>query len=151
MLINEIILTEETQELKDGEKVTLNKVVFVYDKPTNTWSRKSDGTKINPNGEEHKLLMAYKGFQADGQSQLQPGLWATVKKTVNDAMGGPLGLASRTDPKATILGKIMGTMGDALGRALDFGIDKYRANKQAKQDATNQPEPEKSGKQLELF
>jgi len=131
MLINEVIL-QEAKPLNDGDEVKLHSVTFVYDEPTNTFFRKADGVKVNPNSEAHALLMGVKGFGRDGESPLPMGTWTSIKKAVSNMMGGPLGQASRMDPKASILGKILGTGGDALSRLLSKGIEKYQQGKQDK-------------------
>jgi len=136
MLINEVIL-QEAKPLNDGDEVKLHSVTFVYDEPTNTFFRKADGVKVNPNSEAHALLMGVKGFGRDGKSPLPMGTWTSIKKAVSNMMGGPLGQASRMDPKASILGKILGTGGDALSRLLSKGIEKYQQSKQSKIDQTN--------------
>ena len=136
MLINEIIL-EQAKPLKDGDKVSLHKVEFIYDQPTNSFKRKADGIPVNTGSEAHALLMGIKGFQPDGKSPLQPGTWDSIKKAVSTVMGGPLGQASRMDPKASILGKILGTAGDAVSRLLKKGMVSYQKNKQSKIDQTN--------------
>ena len=146
MLINEVIL-QEAKPLKDGDEVKLHSVTFVYDEPTNTFFRKADGVKVNPNSEAHALLMGVKGFGRDGKSPLPMGTWTSIKKTVSNMIGGPLGQASRMDPKASILGKILGTGGDALSRLLGKGIEKYQQSKQNKQDSEepeNEPNTSKS-------
>ena len=137
MLINEIIL-EQAKPLKDGDKVSLHNVEFIYDQPTNSFKRKADGVTVNTGSEAHALLMGIKGFQPDGKSPLQPGTWDSIKKAVSTAMGGPLGQASRMDPKASILGKILGTAGDAVSRLLKKGMVSYQKNKQSKIDQIDQ-------------
>jgi len=137
MLINEIIL-EQAKPLKDGDKVSLHNVEFIYDQPTNSFKRKADGVTVNTGSEAHALLMGLKGFQPDGKSPLQPGTWDSIKKAVSTAMGGPLGQASRMDPKASILGKILGTAGDAVSRLLKKGMVSYQKNKQSKIDQIDQ-------------
>ena len=143
MLINEIIL-EQAKPLKDGDKVSLHNVEFIYDQPTNSFKRKADGIPVNTGSEAHALLMGLKGFQPDGKSPLQAGTWDSIKKAVSTAMGGPLGQASRMDPKASILGKILGTAGDAISRLLKKGMDNYQKNKQDSEEPENEPNTFKS-------
>lgn len=138
MLIKEVIL-QEAKPLKDGDEVKLHSVSFIYDEPTNTFSRKADGVRVNPDSEAHTLLMGVKGFGRDGKSPLPLGTWTSIKKAISDVMGGPLGQASRMDPKASILGKILGTGGDALSRLLGKGIEKYQQGKQNSEEPNNEP------------
>ena len=125
MLINEIVVKEKDVNLpgnpvpiKHGKEVTLGNEKFVYDLNNNIWLRKSDGQAIPQNSEAHMVLMATQGYEPDGVNQLSPGAWKTVKGTINNLIGGPLGVASRADPNSSLLGKISGVIGDGLQRLI---------------------------------
>lgn len=133
MLINEIVVKEKEVNLpgnpvpiKNGKEVSLGNEKFVYNLINNIWLRKSDGQAIPQNSEAHMVLMASQGYEPDGVSQLSPGAWKTVKGAINKAIGGPLGVASRTDPNASLLGKISGVIGDGLQRLIRGNPNKIK-------------------------
>ena len=135
MLINEIVVNEKDVPLpgtavpiKHGKEVTLGTEKFVYDHNNNVWLRKSDGQAIPQNSEAHMVLMASQGYAPDGVAQLDPGAWKSVKGAINKIIGGPLGVASRTDPNASLLGKISGVIGDGLQRLIRGTIAKRKSN-----------------------
>lgn len=134
MLINEIVVKEKEVNLpgnpvpiKHGKEVSLGNEKFVYDLNNNIWLRKSDGQAISQNSEAHMVLMATQGYEPDGVNTLSPGAWKTVKGTINNLIGGPLGVASRSDPNASLLGKISGVIGDGLQRLIRGNRNKAKA------------------------
>ena len=137
MLINEILVKEaekvakvlpnEPVPMKHGKLVSLGNEKFVYDFINNIWLRKSDGQAIPKNSEAHMVLMASQGYEPDGVTPLNPGAWKTIKGAITQAIGGPLGVASRSDPNASLLGKISGVIGDGLQRLIRGQQNKRKA------------------------
>lgn len=145
MRLHEFDLTEDKVNpigLKPDDTVRFNSVEFVWD--GKMWHRKSDGADVPQGSQEHQLLMLLKGYAPDGKSKVPLKAHQKVTSWVNNLIGGPLGLASRTDPDASILGKILGTMGDGFGRLmgniLRIGTDdKPQADVQNPDDPTQAP------------
>lgn len=117
MRLHELISEDTPKPLDSSSSVKLHAVEFNYDGQGN-WVRAADNAKVPRNSEQHALLMGLKGFQPDGTTPKPARETSLLVKAANKFLGGPLGMASRNDPDAKILGKILGTLGDGIGRGL---------------------------------
>ena len=143
-----IVLTEaaEPKPLDNTSIVKLQAVEFRYD-GEGKWRRASDNATVPDSSEQHGLLMGLKGFKPDGVTPLEPKTASFLARSVNKLIGGPLGQASRNDPNAKILGKILGTIGDGVGRsgvalAKAMGFGKIKPEPQDQTQDQDQTEPQ---------
>jgi len=135
MLINEIVIVEF--------RFDPNKVVNTKgpDGQMYTWD-KIDQTFTAPNGQQvqSNSLLYRQLIKANPKATGKiPG--GVLKKAARAVGLGGVGKASRSDPKAGIMQKTLGTVGDAIGKGLS-SLASFGKNRMQKGTAQSQPAPE---------
>ncbi len=136
--IDEIYKDQDlAKPLKDGDKAKLpgfkdnngRDIIFVYKqvKDPNTgeviegyWTNPANNQKIDRGSPEHEMLMAIKGKEPDGKTNLRPGkksFWEKLFSQGRFNLGTYTnkGLRFQNDPKLNAMGKLFGIVGDVAG------------------------------------
>lgn len=126
-----------SDQLQTGDKATYNKMQFVYNADTNTWTNKQ--------GQPAKGLLAKElfksaGFSADGKTALKPGLIQRAKDYMSGKTPG-LAQATRLDPKASVGKKVAGIAGAAVGGALAKLAEPKKGQDQTQGQQAKGPKP----------
>ena len=153
--IDEILKDQDdAKPLKDGDKAKLpgfkgpdgKDIIFEYKQVKDSngevlegyWLNPANGKKIDRGSPEHELLMAIKGKEPDGKTNLRPAKKSIITKLLSQgrfklSTYTNKGLRFQNDPKLNAMGKLFGVIGDTIGSWLkkpiqDF-FDKSRGNR----------------------
>tara|TARA_Y100000768_G_scaffold158864_1_gene118610 strand:- start:5969 stop:8305 length:2337 start_codon:yes stop_codon:yes gene_type:complete len=138
---------DNAKPLKDGDKAKLpgfkdkngKEIIFIYKqvKDPNTgeavegyWLNPVNNKKIDRGSPEHEMLMAIKGKQPDGKTNLRPGDKSTFMKIWQNgafrlSSYSNKGMRFQNDPKLNAMGKLFGVIGDVAGSLLKKPVQSF--------------------------
>lgn len=149
---------DKIQPLNDGDQAKYGKVDYIYNITKGQWFEKETLRPVHPTSELHVALMAKKGFDVDGTTELSASGMSKLIATLDKVTGGKYGALSRTQGKSWLAKYIGGPAGDFIGRMskkgyLDFknkAIDKEFDDKIDKLKKLR-PDPEETESPEEKF
>ena len=137
---------DDAKPLKDGDKAKLpgfkgpdgKDIIFEYKQVKDAngevvegyWLNPANNMKIDRGSPEHEMLMAIKGKQPDGKTNLRPKQKSRLMKIFSQgrfklSTYTNKGLRFQNDPKLNALGRLFGVIGDAVGSAMKKDIQDF--------------------------
>ena len=137
---------DDAKPLKDGDKAKLpgfkgpdgKEIIFEYKQVKDSngevvegyWLNPVNNIKIDRGSPEHEMLMAIKGKEPDGKTNLRPVKKSRFMKIFSQgrfklSTYTNKGLRFQNDPKLNALGRLFGVIGDAVGSALKKDIQDF--------------------------